>query len=429
MSRRMQLILLPFLIVPALLLVIVGASLIGRRSAATASPAQLTATAATASAEATPTLPPALSQVTPVPTVVAALSEAFDTQDALLTKLYRDRSPAVVTIRILGNNTDTSEGQFQIVPTPEVTPGEEGTAPDFAAEGSGFLIDNEGHIVTNNHVVEDATSIQVTFTNGTTIGATVVGTDLNSDLAVIKLDRLPEGIQPLSFGNSKQVEVGQRAIAIGNPFGLGTTLTVGVVSARGRTLPTSGTGNFSIADIIQTDAAINPGNSGGPLFNSKGEVIGINTAIRTQSGTFEGVGYAVPSNTMKKVVPALIASKRYEHPYLGVQMATGLSESDAKALGLPITHGVPITSILPGGPAERAGLRASDGQKRVNGIPYPTGGDIVLKVNDLVVNQSVDIVDYLATDTAVGDTITLTVLRDGKEIAVPLQVGARPTSR
>ncbi|GAC1539802.1 MAG: hypothetical protein NVS2B7_11710 [Herpetosiphon sp.] len=436
MGRRAQYILLPFLIVPAVLIVLLAAvfGMEIRKQPA------LTTQGVAATTGPTLTTESVVAHASTVPTLNPALSNVIDTQDAVLTKLYRDRSPAVVTIRITGRSRTTGSGQspappVRPTPTPPVggapdsSPGE----PGFVAEGSGFLLDGDGHIVTNNHVIEDASNIQITWTNGSIVEATLVGSDIDSDLAVLKVDKVPAGVQPLPLGNSRQVEVGQRAIAIGNPFGLGTTLTMGVVSARGRTLPSNrnaGNGRFSIADIIQTDAVINPGNSGGPLFNSRGEVIGVNTAIRTQSGTFEGVGYAIPSNSVNKVVPILIKNGHYQHPYLGVLLSrSGLSESAAKQLGLPVTHGVLVEEATPNGPAAAAGLRGAQGHRDINGDRYPTGSDVILKINDLTVNQSENIIDYLATDTSVGDVVTLTVLRDGKEIPVQVKIGARPSGR
>ena len=437
MSRRIQAVVLPFLIVPAILLVILAFNVLGRSTGVR----QPTANQPASSVQPPPTAAPLVntedSNAVPVPTLPAAQSAILDSQDQILTKLYRDRSPAVVTIQVTGKTDGSTDGFPFALPTANPQRPNEPTPdiPDFSAEGSGFLIDGEGHIVTNNHVIEGATNIQVTFTNGSIVAATIVGTDADVDLAVLKVARVPDGVQPLPLGDSRTVEVGQRAIAIGNPFGLGTTLTVGVVSARGRTLRLDEElpgPSFSIADIIQTDATINPGNSGGPLFNTSGEVIGVNTAIRTESGTFEGVGYAVPSNTVKKVIPVLISGADYQHPYLGVSMAPeGLSESVAQQLGLKATQGVIVASVQPNSPAAAAGLQAPAARdvRIINGVSYPVGGDVILKINDRVVNQSEELIDYLATDTSVGDIITLTVLRDNQEVAVKVTVGARPQNR
>jgi 2-alkenal reductase len=396
----------------------------------------LTPRLTTISTAATPATPvdTSVSANAPQPTLQPEQTELIDSEDQLLVALFQERSPAVVSIRV---QSDAPEGSLQF-DLPEQSP-----APDasplpqdpfqFEAQGTGFVIDGDGHIVTNNHVVEGAKLIDVTFTNGLTVNAEIVGTDFDSDLAVLKVEQLPDGVQPLPLGDSKQVQVGQRAVAIGNPFGLATTLTVGVVSARGRTVENrlaAGGGVFSIADVIQTDAAINPGNSGGPLFNSRGEVIGVNTAIRSEGGTFEGVGFAVPSNTVKKVTTALIETGRYEHPYLGISFyAAPLTDPVARELGLPISRGVFVSGVAQGGPSERAGLQGPadlDDVRVINGDPYPIGGDIITRIDSREVSSSRDIIDYLATDTEVGQTVTLTILRDGQEQQLQLTLGARP---
>lgn len=370
----------------------------------------------------------------PVPTLAPNQSAALDSEDAILTRLYSERSPSVVAIRIQGNDPGASTGGFEL-PDPEESPAPDASdAPEFnfEAQGSGFLLDEDGHIITNNHVVEGAEVIEVAFTNGLVVEASVVGTDADSDIAVLKVEERPENAKPLTLGDSKQVQVGQRAIAIGNPFGLRTTLTVGVVSARGRTFPSRATGQgprYSIADVIQTDAAINPGNSGGPLFNSSGEIIGINTAIRSEGGTFEGVGFAVPSNTVKKVTSALIETGTYEHPYLGVSLWDfPLTTIVAKELNLPARQGVFLARVVEGGPAAEAGLRAADENEvqTVNGDPYPVGSDIILFMNDTQISADDDVLDFLATETEVGQKVTVTILRDGKEQKVEVTIGARP---
>ncbi len=431
MSRRAQIILMPFLLVPLILLLVVGMLVLFRgggqsyvSASATAAPAAAAAVDVPASTQAAVAGTPA-----PVPTVSEALSSEIDAEDALVTALYRDRAPAVVAIRVLG--VPPLEGLQELMPTPE--DGEQ--APDFGFEsqGSGFLIDAEGHIVTNNHVVAEAENIEVSFTTGETLEATVIGTDADADIAILKIDRIPEGVRPVPLGDSDKVQVGQRAIAIGNPFGLASTLTVGVVSARGRTFQTrqaGPSGRFSLGDIIQTDAAINPGNSGGPLFNSSGEVIGVNTAIRSEGGTFEGVGYAVPSNLVSKVSTALIQTGRYEHPYLGIGMGDPITDAVARELKLGVTHGVPVASVVAGGPSDQAGVRGGSEENTVEfrGGEYPIGADIVLRIDDREVNRSEDIIDYLVTDTEVGQTVTLTVFRDGEELQLPVVLGARPAA-
>ena len=431
MSRRAQLILMPFLLVPLILLVVVGALVLASRSTpptaeiGATSPTAMTEVAEVAAVLPTSTPAPAVTDAEPVPTIAPEVSAPIDAEDALLTELYRDRGPAVVAISIVGGTAEQNEDE------PEPTP-EDGQPPfGFEAQGSGFLIDDQGHIVTNNHVVENSTSIEVTFTDGSRLEAEVVGTDIDSDLAVIKVDQVPEGVRPLQLADSSDVQVGQRAIAIGNPFGLDSTLTVGVVSARGRNMPTRASqgGMFSLGDVIQTDAAINPGNSGGPLFNSSGEVIGVNTAIRSESGTFEGVGFAVPSNIVKKVSSALIEKGEYDHPYLGVSMVSQpLTAAVAEELGLPGPRGVLVASVAEDGPAGKAGLDGGvEGEEvQINGVDYPTNADLVLSIDGQPVNSATDVIGYLAAETEVGQTVTLRVLRDGKEIDVPVELGPRP---
>lgn len=438
MTRRSLLLLLvflPFVIVGG---IVGGLALLLPRFATPPTPVTTSSPPAT-SAGSPGAVPVGSSQsAAPVPTLQPSVTAQFDAEDDILTRLYRERSPAVVAIDVRGSLGGAAQTPFELPDAsaspddaePDASPSVPDAQPDgepFEAQGSGFLMDGDGHIVTNNHVVEDATAIEVAFTNGLIVEATVVGTDEDADLAVLKVEQLPPNIQPLPLGNSRDVQIGQRAVAIGNPFGLETSLTVGVVSARGRTLDAPG--NYSIADVIQTDAAINPGNSGGPLFNSSGEVIGINTAIDSETGVFAGVGYAVPSNTIAKVTRALITQGRYDHPYLGVAMfPRPLSTIVARELNLPVTQGVFVSGVTAGGPAATAGLRSTREQVQVNGTPYPdpAKSDIILRINGQPVRTSVDLIDYLATDTEVGQTITLSILRDGKEQDLQVTVGARP---
>ncbi|HEY0605451.1 MAG TPA: trypsin-like peptidase domain-containing protein [Herpetosiphonaceae bacterium] len=430
MSRR-AIFLLPLLIVPLIIGGIVAGLTFALPQLGALAPAS---TAPQPIGGSNGTVTETRNEAQPMPTLQPNQTAAFDAEDQTLTQLFRDRSPAVVAIRIAGNNPDPDSPFALPEPDESPAPGESPNAEpefNFEAQGTGFLIDSDGHIVTNNHVVEGASFIEVSFTNGLVVQAKDVITDPDSDLAVIKVDDIPKGVQPLPLGNSGEVQVGQRAIAIGNPFGLQTTLTVGVVSARGRTVQNrqaDGGGLYSIADVIQTDAAINPGNSGGPLFNSRGEVIGVNTAIRSEGGTFEGVGFAVPSNTVKKVTTALIAEGKYEHPYLGIGFDPNpLTAIVAEKLSLPVTNGVFVRSIVEGGPADQAGIVANiEETQTVNGNIYPINSDIIVQINDRKVISSEDIIDYLATDTEVGQTVTLTILREGKEQKIEVKLGARP---
>jgi serine protease Do len=291
--------------------------------------------------------------------------------------------------------------------------------------GSGFVFDDQGHIVTNNHVVQGARVISVTFADGETFEAKLVGADPNSDLAVIKVDVLAETLRPLALADSRQVKVGQLAIAIGNPFGLSGTMTTGIVSALSRSLPvdlqgTATGGTYSIPDIIQTDAAINPGNSGGVLVNIDGELIGVPTAIRTTSSGNSGIGFVVPSNIVARVVPVLIRDGKYDHPRIGISGTTLTSEIAAQMKLDARQKGVLVMSVTAGGPGDKAGLRGSTRSESV-----PTG-DIITAIEGQPVNRFDDLTSYLFNNTQVGQTVTLTILRQGQEQTVDLTLGVLP---
>jgi len=301
-------------------------------------------------------------------------------------------------------------------------------------QGSGFVIDEEGHIITNYHVVEGATDIEVAFSNGMRFTGEVIGTDLDSDLAVIRVEMSGSGISPLALGDSIDVRVGESVIAIGNPYGLSGTMTVGIISARGRLLDSmraapSG-GFFTSADLIQTDAAINPGNSGGPLLNYSGEVIGINRAIRTENGesgllSNSGIGFAVPIDIVKRVVPYLIQDGRYDYPYLGIVSREDLTLIERESLGfLPDVVGAYIIEISNGGPAQAAGLRGGSSETDIAGLP--AGGDLIIAVDDQTVRSFSDLLAYLLTYKSPGDSLDVTVLRDGQEITIPVELDQRP---
>jgi 2-alkenal reductase len=303
-------------------------------------------------------------------------------------------------------------------------------------QGSGFVIDTQGHIVTNQHVVAGAEKIEVDFPSGVRAWAKVLGTDLDSDLAVLKVDVPAEELVPLPLGDSDQVQVGEMVIAIGNPFGLSGTMTSGIVSAIGRTLDSEraapGGQPFTSGDILQTDAAINPGNSGGPLINLRGEVIGVNRAIRTESFTVtgdaasSGVGFAIPVNIIKRVVPSLIETGRYDYPYLGISSLSQstLNLNTLKQLQLPDnTVGVYVTCVTDGGPAQNAGLR---GAGRCDNGGLVPGGDLIIAIDGHPLGTFNDLISYLVSSTQVGQEIAITVLRGGKEVGLTLTVGARP---
>ena len=290
--------------------------------------------------------------------------------------------------------------------------------------GSGFVYDKEGRIITNNHVVEGAREIEVTFLDGTIAEAEIVGTDPYVDLAVIDVD-VPESLlNPVKFGNSSQLVVGERVIAIGNPFGLEGTMTVGVVSALGRQMRAPR--GFVIVDVIQTDAAINPGNSGGPLLNMRGEVVGMNTAIVSGTGQFAGIGFAIPIDTIKRELPDLIEKGTYEHPYLGIE-GMDVTPAIAEAMGLdPSTRGCLVVKVVKGGPAEKAGLRGGTTEAIIDGGKVKIGGDIIIGVDGHVVRQFYDLVLYMERHKRPGDEATLTIIREGRTIDVEVTLGARP---
>ena len=291
--------------------------------------------------------------------------------------------------------------------------------------GSGFVYDKEGRIITNNHVVEGSKTVNVTFIDGNTYTAKVVGTDPDNDIAVIQIidNYSDENLIPLTLGDSAELQVGQPVIAIGNPFGLSDTVTTGIISAIGRLLPNENVG-FSIPDVIQTDAAINPGNSGGPLLDTQGQVIGMNTAIKTSTGDFAGVGFAIPSDSIKRIAPVLIKDGNYSHPYLGI--AGGSMNPDISlANGLPRNFkGVVVEKVVKDGPADKAGIIAATMDD--NNIPH--GGDIITAIDGHPAKTIYDIIAYLDEQKNVGDKVVLTVNRQGKSVDLTATLITRPSS-
>ena len=292
--------------------------------------------------------------------------------------------------------------------------------------GSGFVYDTRGYIITNEHVVDGAQKIVVTFLDGKSHNADVIGKDVYTDLAVIKVDAGEDVLKPLSLGDSSQLKVGEQVAAIGNPFGLSGSMTAGIVSQLGRLLPSQDM-SFQIPDIIQTDAAINPGNSGGPLLNMRGEVVGINTAIQSQNGEFSGVGFAIPSRTVQKIVPTLIQSNVYHHPWIGIS-GRDLDPDVAQVLGLHDTRGFLIINVIPDSPADKAGLRGTTETKEVDGVKYQVGGDIILSVDGKIVRKIDDILIHLQRQKSVGDDMVLQILRDGKVTDVVITLSERPSA-
>jgi S1-C subfamily serine protease len=293
------------------------------------------------------------------------------------------------------------------------------------ALGSGFVYDSQGHIVTNYHVIDGATRADVTFTDGNTYSANVVGKDPNADIAVLQItsDFSEENVKPLPLANSSAVRPGEQVIAIGNPFGLSGTITTGIVSAEGRLLPNPDTG-FSIPNTIQTDAAVNPGNSGGPLLNTQGEVIGMNTAIFSRTGSYSGVGFAIPSNTIAKEVPLLIKNGSYAHPWLGISGGK-ITPDLANAAGLPTNYkGVLVASVQPDSPADKAGLKGLTQDD--SGVTQT--GDIITAIDGHPVKQIDDIINYIESQKNVGDNIKLTVNRNGQIMDLTATLQTRPSA-
>jgi len=367
-------------------------------------PTQVVVTAVSLSASAPP--PIVLPSPTALPSEIVA---EFDATDAVMTNLYSRVNPGVVFIQVFVYSNDVLEP---------------------LGTGSGFVIDSDGHIVTNNHVVEEADAIEVIFAAGGFVEAEVVGRDPYSDLAVIKVEVPSDRLTVLELGDSAGLQVGQRVIAIGNPFGLNGTMTVGIISALGRTLPAQvakSAGFFSNPEIIQTDTAINPGNSGGPLLDSHGRVIGVNSAIRSTTGANSGIGFAVPVDTVKRIVPDLIAIGRYEYPYLGITSDNRFTLSElAGALNLTVTEGVLISEVTTGSAADRAGLRGGDRNVDVVGTTVRAGGDLIIGIDGYKVHDFGDLIAYLVRETKVGQKVTLTVIREGKQLEVPVTLGKRP---
>ncbi len=289
--------------------------------------------------------------------------------------------------------------------------------------GSGFVYDKQGHIVTNHHVIEDAETIQVTFLDGNITSATIVGMDIYSDLAVIKVDPKVTTVNPVVLGSSSDLAVGEPVAAMGNPFGLSDTLTVGIVSSLQRTL--DATGGYVIIDIIQIDAAVNPGNSGGPLVNIKGQVVGVNSAIQSETGLFTGIGFAIPSDTVKREIDDLIENGEYRHPWLGIS-AFEVDIALADAIGLEKPQGLLVVNVTSGSPADQAGLRGGDEVTIIDGLEFNLGGDVITEVDGVPVITMADLAVYLERNTKPGDSIELGVIRDGQQLMLVVKLGERP---
>ena len=345
---------------------------------------------------------------TATPTVSGSLltdGTVIEQVQSIYRGIYDTVNPSVVNIQVLG----TYNYGFYV--------------GAVSSQGSGFVWDPQGHIVTNNHVVENAYNITVTFSDGTTTTAEVVGTDVQSDLAVIKVDPSGLTLHPVSLGNSQAVKVGDLVIAIGNPYGLAGSMTQGIVSALSRSLTVDSSNPFSsstytIPDIIQTDAAVNPGNSGGVLVNTSGEVIGVTSAIQSTTNANAGIAFAIPSHIVERIVPVLIKDGRYKHPSLGLSGIT-LTANYATEMGLDAsTHGVLITEITPGGAADLAGLKETTQQYTRYNRGVIIFGDVITAIDGNPVRTYEDLISYIFNKTEVGQRVELTILRDGKEMTV-----------
>lgn len=352
-------------------------------------------------------------QATPTPVVVVvtatpsgdspALTPQAASQEQMVIDVYKRVASSVVYIEMV--DQDSEEG---------------------GGSGAGLVYDTEGRIITNAHVVRGAELILVYFSDDTVSEAEILGIDDDSDLAVIKVDVSPDILFPVELGNSHDLQVGQTAIAIGNPYGYERTLTVGIISALGRVLRQES--DFSVAEVIQTDAAINPGNSGGPLLDLNGRVIGVNSYYRPSNptGGSVGIGFAVPIDLVKLVVPELIANGRYGHPWLGIS-GFAIRPELVEALALPVGHGALVATVTEGGPSERAGLRGGTRQVEVSGYPepIPADGDIIIAIDDTKVNGMDDIIAFLQS-RQVGQQVVLTIIRDGTEMTLTVELGERP---
>ena len=371
--------------------------------------------------------PGAASDATPRATPGVATPGFLSAFEGTLGQIYAQVNPSVVNIRTVQRQTVI----FPVVPEMPGYPFPQGPQEFIRqSSGSGFVWDTLGHIVTNNHVVEGADRITVTFYDDTIVAAKVVGRDPESDLAVVQVEVAAELLRPVQLGDSTQVKVGQLVVTIGNPFGLQSTMTVGIISALGRVLPVDSDdpqeAEYTIPDIIQTDAPINPGSSGGVLVNEYGLVMGVTSAIISPLGVSIGIGFAIPSVIVQKVVPALIKTRTYKHPWLGIN-GMSLTSDLAGAMGLkPTQRGALVTDVMSGSPAEQAGMRGSNREILLEGEPARLGGDVVVAIDTRTVKTFDDLLAYLARATEVGQTVMLTVLRQDKEDILQVTLNARP---
>ncbi|MFB0505800.1 MAG: S1C family serine protease [Thermodesulfobacteriota bacterium] len=319
--------------------------------------------------------------------------------------IYRQVAPGVVNITSV-----VVERDFFFNPIPR-----EGA-------GSGSIIDTAGHILTNHHVIRDSTKLEVTLSDGSKWPARFVGADPDNDLAVIQVDAPKEKLTVITVGDSSELQIGQKVLAIGNPFGLGQTLTTGIISSLGRSIRSEA--GTMIEDVIQTDAAINPGNSGGPLLDSKGKIIGINSAIISPTGASVGIGFAIPVNTARRILPELISKGYVSYPWIGASLYPLIPEF-AKVLGLKVERGAVIAEVVAGGPANKAGLRGGDRLVQVGNSVIPVGGDVITEMDGKEVTSSDELIRKIR-DLRPGDRVELKLLRNGKFLRIKVTLGEKP---
>ncbi len=364
--------------------------------------------------QATPSPAPTVDTNELVEAVLARVESQLEQPSAMTRVTYND---AVSTTADMGIE-DTLISVYQ-----QANPAVVYIVVPSVGSGSGFVYNDDGYIVTNNHVVENGHGYEVVFSNGERREAELIGTDVDSDLAVIKVDPLPVGVEPLPLAQADNLQVGQFVLAIGNPFGEQGSMSLGIISGLGRSLPSqrgsmSGS-TYSLPQVIQTDAPINPGNSGGPLLNLKGQVVGINSAIASTTGTNSGVGFSIPVAAVRQVVPNLVENGEHVYPYMGASFDSEITLSEQATLGLSQIQGAYVVGVTQGSPADEAGLIPAN---RTTG----RGGDLIVKIDEQEVNNFSDLNSYLVFYTKVGQTIEVTVLRDGQYVTLPLTLGARP---
>ena len=376
---------------------------LGTVAAPALSPTSVVARSAPDTSTRLPVSAPVVNPVQPAPAAPGAVID----EQATIEALYARENPSVVNITIYSQSA------------------RQGLTP--LGEGSGFVIDASGDIVTNAHVVQKADSLEVTFADGTILKGRVVGQDLNSDLAVVKVDQLPANVQPLQLAQMSDLAVGETVVAIGNPFGLDGSISKGIISALGRNI--SSLTSFSIPEAIQTDAAINPGNSGGPLLDLAGHVVGVNAQIATggTSNSNSGVGFAIPVNIVSKVIPELISHGKYNWAWLGISGGS-LTPALVDSMKLPVKKGAYVASVTAGGPAEQAGLHGASASASARGTATQPGGDVITAIDGKAVNSFDDLLIYIALQTQPGQQVILTVVRGGQTQDIKLQLGTRPTT-